>query len=435
MTTEFPVGGRSPEELRERLVAHATSVWWWIYFPATLLISRAMWFRVGLQLPPELIPGVAIVVALALISARHRGWRVRASILIVGAIGLFTLALASAGPTMTVGVLAMTVLLWTAMFFGRRSLIAMSFLLAGLYWAVALSMVRGLVPHPGPEMNALGTLPPWVRIFIYSALVIPPITATVQVLVITFEHAFARERRAREEERRQRDELQRATHELEVAQQRELAGTLASGLAHDMRNSLHVIGLNAEYLLPRVEESHREMVLHLKQAADQSQQILRDLVEFAGKHRDESPVADVRAVTTRVTQLVGRILPSHTTLEVVCEADGNVAMRPGRLAQALVNLVLNARDATPEGGVIALRVHAPDASTLVIAVADGGIGMSDATRARLFDPYFTTKPAGKGTGLGLFMVQRAVRDADGTIAVQSAVGQGTTFTITLPRVA
>jgi signal transduction histidine kinase len=408
-------------------------MWWWLYLPATLLLSRIVSLTEGASVPRLAVPACAAAVSVGLFLLRRRPWRQRAALLIAGTLGLFAIALASVGPSLTCGAVALTTLLWTAMFFGRGPLIAMTLVSAAAYWTVAGLIIQGVIPPPGAELYAFGTVAPWLRLFVYSSLVIPPLTASVQVLVVSFEHAFERERRARMEERRQRDELDRASQELEVAQQREIAAALASGLAHDMRNSLHVIGMNAEYLLPRVDDEHREMVQHLKQAADQTQQILRDLVEFAGNRPDEAPEADVQAVCARVEQLVRRVLPAGITVQVECGDVGRVPMRPGRLVQALVNLVLNAKDALPGGGAIMLRARATDAAGIEIAVSDGGIGMSRETVRRVFEPYFTTKAAGRGTGLGLFMVQRAVLEADGSVAVHSVLGSGTTFTLTLPR--
>jgi two-component system, cell cycle sensor histidine kinase and response regulator CckA len=112
----------------------------------------------------------------------------------------------------------------------------------------------------------------------------------------------------------------------------------------------------------------------------------------------------------------------------------HVKLDPMQLEQVVVNLAVNARDAMPRGGTLAIRVERPSAVVVRLVVSDTGVGMTEEVRARAFEPFFTTKPVGKGTGLGLALVFAVVRQNGGTVNVDSEPGRGTTFTIDFPEV-
>jgi hypothetical protein len=106
----------------------------------------------------------------------------------------------------------------------------------------------------------------------------------------------------------------------------------------------------------------------------------------------------------------------------------------GKLQQVFTNLILNARDASPDGGEVRLRTRAGNDGTILIEVSDNGIGISPENVAKIYDPFFTTKGVGRGTGLGLAVTYGIVQEHAGHISVESAPGRGTTFRITLPVV-
>ncbi|HEY0253732.1 MAG TPA: ATP-binding protein, partial [Kofleriaceae bacterium] len=133
-------------------------------------------------------------------------------------------------------------------------------------------------------------------------------------------------------------------------------------------------------------------------------------------------------------KLVRRMIPARVELETTAEDDAYVGVRTTDLSRICANLVLNARDAIPDAGAISVRL-ARETTCVRIEVRDTGTGMTDETLAKLFQPFFTTKPVGRGTGLGLATSRILVERAGGTIEVASALGRGTTFTIRLPLLA
>jgi CheY-like chemotaxis protein len=159
-------------------------------------------------------------------------------------------------------------------------------------------------------------------------------------------------------------------------------------------------------------------------------------------------VVDLGGLVRDTARMLERLIGEDVELRTVVARDaGRVRADPGQIEQVLVNLVVNARDAMPGGGVVTLEVHnrsldAPQAEALgaapgpylVLSVSDTGIGMDTATRGQIFEPFFTTKDKGKGTGLGLSVVYGIVTQSGGQIAVDSAPGAGSTFRVYLPRV-
>jgi CheY-like chemotaxis protein len=143
-------------------------------------------------------------------------------------------------------------------------------------------------------------------------------------------------------------------------------------------------------------------------------------------------VLDLNDVVRDVEKMLRRLIGEHIELAVTLDArPARVKADAGNLVQLLLNLAVNARDAMPQGGTLTVRTALGD-SSVAVTVTDTGCGMDAATKARIFEPFFTTKPAGEGTGLGLATAHTIVQHAGGSIAVESEVGQGTTFRIELP---
>ncbi len=130
---------------------------------------------------------------------------------------------------------------------------------------------------------------------------------------------------------------------------------------------------------------------------------------------------------------IAQIQLRHVRLEQELAAVGTVVGRPRQLVQVLVNLLVNAGQATPQGGVVRLTTR-QEGMWVRVEVRDTGTGMSEETKQHLFEPFFTTKPPGVGTGLGLSVVQGIIKSHGGRIGVQSELGKGTCFTLELPRV-
>lgn len=244
--------------------------------------------------------------------------------------------------------------------------------------------------------------------------------------------------------------------ELKNAQKMEALGRLAGGVAHDFNNYLTVALGNAEMLRASTsQESSRSLLDEIIAASERCQGLTQRLLEFGRKRLVKAPVINILDVVAQTRALVGRLLPTAMELKVQCSVrEIRVRIDAGKLEQALMNLILNARDAMPESGVIELRLEIekqPKPRELLagslgarersqgdwvrLLVKDEGIGMNKETRDRVFEPFFTTKSAGRGTGLGLSIVYGIVMQAGGSISVQSGLGQGTAFEIWLPLAA
>ncbi|MBK6661823.1 MAG: hypothetical protein IPG47_03410 [Thermoflexaceae bacterium] len=229
-------------------------------------------------------------------------------------------------------------------------------------------------------------------------------------------------------------ELVRAEAALRQSQKLESLGQLAGGVAHDFNNVLASV-LGVATMLkrsPGIPESDRESLEIIETAALRGAEISGRLLAFArGGERPFQPT-DLRAVLREVHGLAHHTMGPGVTIrmerpatEIVVRGDA------GQLSQALLNLVLNARDAMPGGGVITLAATVEEGDA-VVRVADTGTGMTAATAARVYEPFFTTKPTGSGTGLGAAIVWRIVQAHGGTIGLQTAPGEGTVFTIRIP---
>jgi GAF domain-containing protein len=254
-----------------------------------------------------------------------------------------------------------------------------------------------------------------------------------------------------EKARRTLEELEHAQERLVQAQKMEAIGRLAGGIAHDFNNMLVVILGRSDLLLQRLPPSsplrrHAELV---QNTARRAAALTAQLLAFSRKQVIQPRVLRLDEAVEEMLPILQRLVREDIELTFAPHARGmRVQVDPGQLQQVLLNLVVNARDAMPEGGrlVIAtgdaelkpktpgLRIGVPPGRYVTLAVSDSGTGMDAETLGRLFEPFFTTKPAGAGTGLGLSTVHGIVAQSGGDIAVDSEQGRGTTVTIYLPRV-
>jgi PAS domain S-box-containing protein len=224
--------------------------------------------------------------------------------------------------------------------------------------------------------------------------------------------------------------------QLRQAQKLDAVGQLAGGVAHDFNNLLTVIAGNAQLTLitDDVEEIH-ENTREILRAAQRASELVRQLLVFSRADAAEARVLDLNAVVRGVRRMLDRLLEENVEVEIdLADEDAAVFIEQSQLEQVLLNLAVNARDAMPGGGLLTLSTRA-DATSVRLVVRDTGTGMDAETAARIFDPFFTTKPRGAGTGLGLSTAYGLVTKAGGSLQVDSRVGEGTTFTVTLPRVA
>jgi PAS domain S-box-containing protein len=250
------------------------------------------------------------------------------------------------------------------------------------------------------------------------------------------------------ERRRAEALLAERTEELRQAQKMEAIGRLGSGVAHDFNNLLTVVIGAAQLLRMRVEgDEDRELTDEILDAAQQAAGLTAQLLAFGRRAPAGSSVFDLNRLIDEVRSMLARLIGSDVRLTLALGAENaNVEADPVQLQQVIVNLVVNARDAMPTGGGLEIATAnvqldepPPGASELEpgpfvrIEVADEGVGMEPGQLERIFEPFFTTKGPGKGTGLGLSTSYGIVSQLGGHLAVRSAPGEGTTFSILLPR--
>lgn len=234
------------------------------------------------------------------------------------------------------------------------------------------------------------------------------------------------------------------------AQKMESVGRLAGGVAHDFNNMLQAIIGNADLALALAptDSSIRECLAEINNSARRSAELTRQLLAFARKQSVTPKVVNLNELIAELLVMLRRLLGEHVELDYRAGADlWHTQIDPSQVDQVLTNLCVNARDAISGSGRISIETanirldesHATlnfgnsPGDYVVLRVSDTGAGMDAATRAQIFEPFFTTKAVGKGTGLGLATVFGIVKQNDGLIQVDSEPGQGTTFSIYLPR--
>ena len=247
--------------------------------------------------------------------------------------------------------------------------------------------------------------------------------------------AYVRDMTDRKRLEHERLELE---HQFQRAQKMESLGSLAGGMAHDMNNVLGAImALSSiqETLAPQGSSQQRSMETITK-ACLRGRTLVQGLLGFARQGITEERLVNLNEVVREQTALL-----EHTTLQRVClemELDPGLAPvlgDPAALGHALMNLCVNAVDAMPEGGTLALRTRNAGPTLVELEIQDSGLGMPPEVMARAMDPFFTTKPQGKGTGLGLSIVYGTVKSHRGHLALHSTEGVGTCITIQLPAAA
>ena len=234
------------------------------------------------------------------------------------------------------------------------------------------------------------------------------------------------------------------------SQKMQAVGQLAGGVAHDFNNLLTVIIGNSEFLLMRHQAgdpSFKE-INEIHQNALRAATLVGQLLAFSRKQTMQPKVLALPDVLGELSHMLRRLLREGIELKVENAPDlWTVHADEAQLSNAIINLVVNARDAMPGGGTVTITTAnetvtsaaalgtaiMPAGDYVRVEVTDTGIGISKENQSKIFDPFFTTKPVGQGTGLGLATVYGIVKQTGGFITVDSEVGQGTSFKIYLPR--
>jgi signal transduction histidine kinase/DNA-binding response OmpR family regulator len=236
------------------------------------------------------------------------------------------------------------------------------------------------------------------------------------------------------------DERSRLAQQLERSRHMEAVGRLAGGVTHDVNNVLTAIAGHAELALARLrpDDAAREEVEGVRRAVVRAARLTRQLLAFSRRRVVQPRRLDLNAVLLDLAPLLDRLMGDDVKVRIVPgAARGTVLADQGQIEQLVLNLCLNARDAMPDGGEVRVETaniaHEDEHGLgVLLMVRDAGTGMDEATRSRMFEPFFTTRPAGLGTGLGLAVVKEVVEQSGATIACDSEPGAGTTFRVILP---
>jgi signal transduction histidine kinase len=269
------------------------------------------------------------------------------------------------------------------------------------------------------------------RWLLVNAMPLPPLNSAIHPgrLVVSFSDVT--------EQRKSLEDMQRA-------QRLELMGRLAGGTIHDFNNLLTVMTGVAELARANLPSEHAVAadLGRIMEAGEQAGRLAGQLLAFSKPRRHVSQPVDLNGVVGHTMSLLERVLPANITIQTTLARDATVRADETQLKQVMMNLCLNARDAMPSGGVLALRtevVHdtspssangGPPSAWVKLTVLDSGVGMDEAMKAKLFEPFYTTKE--RGTGLGLPVVKQIVESYNGRVAVVSQPGQGTSMILWLP---
>ncbi|MEW6736293.1 MAG: response regulator [Acidobacteriota bacterium] len=253
------------------------------------------------------------------------------------------------------------------------------------------------------------------------------------------------------ERRLAEDSLRRAEEQLRQSQKMEAIGRLAGGVAHDFNNLLTIITGYSDLLLltKPLDNSSKNLVKEIKQTVARAAALTQQLLAFSRKQVLQPKVLDLNLLVTDMQKMLCRLIGEDIILTTSLSPTlAMVKVDPGQMEQVILNLAVNARDAMPQGGKLAIETSQVELDETIVeimpeikpgryillAVSDSGCGMDEATKAQLFEPFFTTKELGKGTGLGLATVYGTIKQFGGYIYIYSNPGQGATFNIYLPAV-
>lgn len=362
----------------------------------------------------------AIVAVLGLME--RAPWR--GPIYAIYTMGIAVVATGHFGPLLGSGVLLGMSTVVGVIFLRRLELVV--YLAGGVFSVVLVTVLRTYM-MPGLSLEPVAV----VRVATAATLGVLVI-ATLGTFVLGQLETAAREaRNALVQERREREDRELAQEELAKAQRSEMLGRLAGGVAHDVNNALAVVLGNLDVLKSIETPEAKEVVEDIEAATLGARDVVRDLLYFG---RQDTETSDDECAPDRLALKLGRTLrrlvPERISISVEPRSREHVGLARAQLERILINLVLNARDAIPGAGDIRISTR-DDGSRLVIEVRDTGTGIPEHVQDHLFEPFYTTKGEGRGTGLGLATVRSLVERAEGAISFETSPA-GTTIRMDFP---
>ncbi|MCX8110534.1 MAG: transporter substrate-binding domain-containing protein [Syntrophorhabdaceae bacterium] len=253
-------------------------------------------------------------------------------------------------------------------------------------------------------------------------------------------------------ERKKREEQYRELQQQFIQSQKmEAIGRLAGGVAHDFNNILTVILGSCELALFDLKNPERikHRIDDIKKAADRASSLTKQLLAYSRRQIMEMRVININELIINLEKMLKRLIGEDIELKIILKEDvGTIKADSAQIEQVIINLAVNARDAMPRGGKLTIetsRVYLDNEYAkkhqdvkpgphIMLSISDTGVGISDKARQHLFEPFYTTKPKGEGTGLGLSTVYGIVKQSNGNIWVYSEINKGTTFKIYFPCV-
>ncbi len=246
-------------------------------------------------------------------------------------------------------------------------------------------------------------------------------------------------------------EQRRLETQFRQSQKMEAVGMLAGGIAHDFNNLLTVINGYSEIILSRIDNDNpiHKHINSIKTAGERAATLTGQLLAFSRKQILQPKVLNLNTIVRNLERMLKRLIREDITLTTkLFPSLWSIKSDPGQLEQILINLIVNARDAMPDGGNLVIETNnvvldeifvdlhpgSKIGSFVVLSVQDTGIGIEKETQLRIFEPFFTTKEKATSTGLGLATVYGIVKQSNGYISVDSEPGKGSTFSMFLPRV-
>jgi signal transduction histidine kinase/CheY-like chemotaxis protein len=454
----FPARGESLDLPAIRLLVLERMLWVWSLFGGLIVAVVATDDLLGGRYRAAAFYAAAYVFVVICLMPRPFPYSLRSTLplvmlFVVGSHEIYYHGLDSAGTLFYYALIIFTCILLGARAAAAVTLAAVAGL-CGISYLYALRTLSGSEVRTFLDHLHVRCLPDVVSLGLLAAMSIAFLSLLLRSLersVETSQAYLAEIAHERNQLVRIIDERDRVEKQLRQAQKMEAVGQLAGGIAHDFNNLLQVVSAHTEILLRRLapESDHHRQLQEVRKASERAAALTRQLLAYSRQQVMTPVYLDLNTAVEDLLRMVHRILPEHIERKIDLAAGlGTVYADPGQIEQVLLNLILNARDAMPAGGTLTIQTQNTDIGTAAIAdhsglepgpwvavhVSDTGHGIAPADQDHIFEPFYTTKRIGEGTGLGLAMAYGIVKQHAGQILLSSKPHAGSTFTVYLPRV-